>query len=195
MILRVEHTTEFGYDAPIAEAYTELRLRPLEGGGQHCSSFRLRTEPVGLRVREYTDYFGNDVLHFDVLESHDRLSVTAVSEVVTPPAFLGARDEPTPLELYDYLEPTDYAPFSESVAAFAGRHASGTGGRRQRRSRRCRSEDGRHQPGLYRNLISDRRTDRSNRRDAWKCSRAEFRRADDHRQLRSHVCCISSQPA
>ena len=30
MILRVEHTTEFGYDGPIAEAYTELRLRPLE---------------------------------------------------------------------------------------------------------------------------------------------------------------------
>ena len=58
---------------PIAEAYTELRLRPLEGGGQHCSSFRLHTEPLGLRVREYHDHFGNDVQHFDVLESHDRL--------------------------------------------------------------------------------------------------------------------------
>jgi transglutaminase-like putative cysteine protease len=133
MILRVEHTTEFGYDAPIAEAYTELRLRPLEGGGQHCSSFRLHTEPLGLRVREYTDYFGNDVLHFDVLESHDRLSVTAVSEVVTPSAFLGAREAPTPLELYDYLEPTDYAPFSESVAAFAARHAVSSGGRERAR--------------------------------------------------------------
>ena len=56
-------------------------------------------------MREYRDHFGNDVLHFDVLESHDRLSVTAVSEVVTPSAFLGAREAPTPLELYDYLEP------------------------------------------------------------------------------------------
>jgi transglutaminase-like putative cysteine protease len=129
MILRVEHTTEFGYDAPIAEAYTELRLHPLEGGGQHCSSFRLITEPLGLRVREYSDYFGNAVLHFDVLESHDRLSVTAVSEVVTPAAFMGAREAPTPLELYDYLEPTDYAPFSESVAAFTARHAASSGGR------------------------------------------------------------------
>ena len=59
MILRVEHTTEFAYDGPIAEAYTELRLRPLEGGGQHCSSFRLDTEPPGVRVREYRDHFGN----------------------------------------------------------------------------------------------------------------------------------------
>ena len=91
MHLRVEHTTEFTYDGPIAEAYTELRLRPLEGGGQHCSSFRLSTEPSGLRVREYRDHFGNDVHHFDVLEPHERLAVTAISEVMTPPAL---RDGP-----------------------------------------------------------------------------------------------------
>jgi transglutaminase-like putative cysteine protease len=134
MILRVEHTTEFGYDAPIAEAYTELRLRPLEGGGQHCSSFRLITQPSGLRVREYTDYFGNEVLHFDVLESHDRLAVTAVSEVATPAVFLGERESPTPLELYDYLRPTDFAPFSEGVAEFATRHTEGSSGSERARA-------------------------------------------------------------
>jgi transglutaminase-like putative cysteine protease len=122
MILRVEHTTEFGYDAPIAEAYTELRLRPLEGGGQHCSSFRLITQPPGLRVREYRDHFGNSVHHFDVLESHERLSVTAVSEVMTPKSFTSARQLPTPLDLHDYLGPTDYVPFSQSVLAFAAAH-------------------------------------------------------------------------
>jgi transglutaminase-like putative cysteine protease len=128
MILRVEHTTEFGYDGPIAEAYTELRLRPLEGGGQHCSSFRLTTQPPGLRVREYRDYFGNGVHHFDVLESHDRLAVTAVSEVMTPRAFLGVRQAPTPLELHDYLCPTEFAPFSESVSEFAAQHAGEAAG-------------------------------------------------------------------
>jgi transglutaminase-like putative cysteine protease len=126
MFLRVEHTTEFTYDGPIAEAYTELRLRPLEGGGQHCSSFRLATEPFGLRVREYRDHFGNDVHHFDVLESHDRLSITAVSTVMTPAAFIGGRDAPTPLELHDYLSPTGYVPFSASVGDFAARHAAST---------------------------------------------------------------------
>ena len=68
MLIRVEHTTELTYDKPIAEAYTELRLRPLEGGGQHCASFRLTTDPPGVRVREYRDHFGNAVHHFDVLE-------------------------------------------------------------------------------------------------------------------------------
>jgi transglutaminase-like putative cysteine protease len=146
MQLRVEHTTEFSYDASIAEAYTELRLRPLEGGGQHCSSFRLTTEPFGLRVREYHDHFGNDVHHFDVLESHERLAVTAVSEVMTPASFAGERQVPTPLELYDYLEPTDYAPFSESVSQFAGRHAAGAEG-----SERARAL----MTGIYADLVYD----------------------------------------
>jgi transglutaminase-like putative cysteine protease len=123
MILRVEHTTEFHYDEPIVEAYTELRLRPLEGGGQHCSSFRLATEPFGLRVREYHDHFGNDVHHFDVLESHERLAVTAVSEVMTPEWFTGDRRQPTPLELYDFLTPTAYTPFAGAVTDLAKRHA------------------------------------------------------------------------
>jgi transglutaminase-like putative cysteine protease len=134
MILRVEHTTEFGYDGPIAEAYTELRLRPLEGGGQHCSSFRLITQPPGLRVREYRDYFGNDVHHFDVLESHDRLSVTAISEVMTPATFLGGRHLPTPLELHDYLRPTDYAPFAEAIVDFAASHFGSAAGSERARA-------------------------------------------------------------
>jgi transglutaminase-like putative cysteine protease len=128
MILRVEHTTEFGYDAPIAEAYTELRLRPVEGGGQHCSSFRLATQPPSVRVREYRDHFGNDVHHFDVIESHEKLAVTAVSEVMTPPWFTGDRRQPTPLELHDFLRPTGYAPFATAVTDLAaGQAATGSG--------------------------------------------------------------------
>ena len=133
MLIRVEHTTELTYDKPIAEAYTELRLRPLEGGGQHCSSFRLTTQPAGLRVREYRDNFGNAVHHFDLLETHDRLAVTAVGEVTTPTVFVNGRREPTPLELHDYLHPTGYVPFADPIRSFAARHAGsgkGTGSER-----------------------------------------------------------------
>jgi transglutaminase-like putative cysteine protease len=119
MWLLVEHTTSFRYDTPIAEAYTELRLRPQESGGQHCSSFRLVTDPPGVRIREYVDHYGNDVRHFDVLESHDRLSVTATSEVLTPPSFVDGHREPTPLELHDFLMPTAYAPLNGAVGELA----------------------------------------------------------------------------
>jgi transglutaminase-like putative cysteine protease len=123
MLIRVEHTTELLYDVPIAEAYTEVRLRPLEGGGQHCSSFRITTDPPVPRVREYRDTFGNAVHHFDLLESHDRLAITAVSEVATPSAFVNGRRPPSPLELHDYLHPTGYVPFTDPIRSFAARHA------------------------------------------------------------------------
>jgi transglutaminase-like putative cysteine protease len=114
MWLRAEHTTAFDYDAPIVEAYTELRLRPLDAGGQRCTSFRLATDPPRVHVREYVDHFGNDVRHFDILESHERLVVTASSEVLTPERLI----DPKPLsrlEEYDYLMPTPHAPAGEAV--------------------------------------------------------------------------------
>jgi transglutaminase-like putative cysteine protease len=133
MWLRIEHTTSFTYDAPIVEAYTELRLRPLSDGGQQCSSFRLATTPPGLKVREYRDQLGNDVLHFDVLEPHDRLVVTATSEVMTAPAFVDGHRSPGPLERHDFLHPTSRAAFTDSVRAFAAEHARGQGGARAAR--------------------------------------------------------------
>jgi len=107
MWLRVEHTTTFTYDAPIVEAYTELRMRPLDTGGQRCSSFRLTTVPAGVRVREYRDQLGNAISHFDVLEPHERLVVTARSDVFTPAELTGP-PAVSALELHDYLRPTSY---------------------------------------------------------------------------------------
>ena len=65
MWLTVEHITRYGYDAPINEAYTEVRLKPLHRDGQRCSSFVLATEPRGTTVDEYLDRYGNTVHHFD----------------------------------------------------------------------------------------------------------------------------------
>ena len=110
MWLGVEHTTVFTYDEPIAEAYTELRLRPQDDGGQRCSSFRLTAEPSDIVVRQFTDPFGNAVDHFDVLEAHDKLTVTATSDVYAPEAYAVTPRPLTLLERHDYLSPTPYVP-------------------------------------------------------------------------------------
>jgi transglutaminase-like putative cysteine protease len=34
MRLRISHDTVFTYDAPVIEAYMEMRLRPLDAGGR-----------------------------------------------------------------------------------------------------------------------------------------------------------------
>jgi transglutaminase-like putative cysteine protease len=121
MKLRIEHTTTFTYDFPISEAYAEMRLKPMDTGGQHCLSFALSTEPRG-EVMRYTDRYGNDVRHFDGLQSHQQLRVSAVSEVITPEAFADDEWALSPLDDYDYQAPTNYAPFAEDILAFAAPH-------------------------------------------------------------------------
>jgi len=60
MRLRITHATTFTYDEPVSEAYMEMRLTPLDAGGQRCESFRLTPDPPG-EVRSYVDRFGNRV--------------------------------------------------------------------------------------------------------------------------------------
>ena len=115
MLIKVEHTTSFTYADPISEAYTELRLRPLSSGGQQCTSFRLVTDPPGVRVRDYRDRLGNDVQHLEVLEDHDQIAITALSEVSTPAVLSDSARDPSPLQVFDYLAPTEYAPFSDPL--------------------------------------------------------------------------------
>jgi len=120
MWLTVEHTTRFSYDDPINEAYTELRLKPTHQDGQRCSSFQLETEPRGVVVDEYHDRFGNTVHHFDVLESHTALGVTARSEVWTPEHFVDDESAPSLLDRWDLLQASRYVPLRDAIAELAG---------------------------------------------------------------------------
>ena len=117
MLIKVEHTTSFTYAERISEAYTELRLRPLSSGGQHCTSFRLVTDPPGVRVRAYRDRLGNDVQHLEVLEDHDRIAITALSEVSTPGGVLRLRSRPV-------SAPGVRLPRADGVRAVLGRRSS-----------------------------------------------------------------------
>jgi transglutaminase-like putative cysteine protease len=121
MRLKIEHVTTFTYDHLISEAYTEMRLRPLSANGQHVVAFTLVTEPHD-EVLMHIDRFGNDVRHFDVIHPHQRLMVAASSEVLTPEVFI-PEAELSPLDEFDYLSPTVYAPFSPNIVQFAADHA------------------------------------------------------------------------
>jgi transglutaminase-like putative cysteine protease len=116
--LRITHTTTFRYDEPVSEAYMEMWLTPLDAGGQRCESFHLTTDPPG-EVRSYVDRFGNRIRHFDTLNPHDRLLVSAHSEVSTPETLVAPERELSLLDAFDYLQPTSYASGSEAVWTFA----------------------------------------------------------------------------
>ncbi len=125
MRLHIAHTTTFTYDQPISEAYTEVRLRPLDHAGQRCLAFQLHTEPRE-EVLSYTDPFGNLVHHFDVLQPHTRISVTAESEVHTTEIFTEPLRALSPLDAWSFTQPTAYAPFTSELMAF-GRAALAPG--------------------------------------------------------------------
>ena len=118
MWLSVEHVTRFSYDDAITEAYTELRLKPSHRSGQRCSSFSLVPEPRAATVAEYVDRFGNAVHHFDVLEQHERMAVTARSEVWTNPRFVDPGPL-SPLDRFDFLAPSRYVTLDERLSELA----------------------------------------------------------------------------
>jgi transglutaminase-like putative cysteine protease len=122
MRIRLEHKTTFSYTVPISEAYTEMRLKPLDGNGQHCLSFSLLTEPRD-DVLQYLDRFGNDVRHFDVILPHQVMIVSARSEVLTPQRFESHEKSLSPLDEYDFLSSTCYACITPEIAQFAAARA------------------------------------------------------------------------
>ena len=119
MRLKIEHITTFTYDQLISEAYTEMRLKPLDADGQRCLSFSLITEPQDA-VLKYADHFGNDVHHFDVIQPHQKMVVAAASNVLTPDSFLTNVSDLSPLEEFNYLSPTAYAPHTAELIRFSG---------------------------------------------------------------------------
>ncbi|MGH2668095.1 MAG: transglutaminase family protein [bacterium] len=93
MRYRVVHKTEYAYAQPVALCHNEAHLQPRSFERQSCLGHRLDIEPVPESVSEREDFFGNPVCYFAIEHSHNRLAVTATSEVElrngtpgTPPA-------------------------------------------------------------------------------------------------------------
>jgi len=118
MKLYVEHNTIFQYDAPVYETATELRLQPVDGSGdrQRCERFTVQVDPPA-PIFHYTDFYNNVVHHFNLLRSHNQLTIKANSVVVTgiPSPFTPADD----ILLRDLLLETRYVRCNDAVFAFA----------------------------------------------------------------------------
>ena len=96
MTYRIVHCTEYLYDSEVSSSYGELYLLPRDVPGQVCRSSEVLIEPEPHDFRPRTDFFGNRVAHFAVLEPHTRLMVTAEStvDVERPASVPLAADQP-----------------------------------------------------------------------------------------------------
>ena len=82
MHLRILHRTTFTYAGKAHDSFNEVRLQPFDDGIQSCRDFKLRLTP-GAAPRAYDDFYGNTVHYFEVVESHPKLTIEAVSTVDT----------------------------------------------------------------------------------------------------------------
>ena len=86
MKYKVTHTTIYDYSDPVPVCHNEIRLWPRDHRRQVCLQHRLRVRPEPAHTDHRTDYFGNHAGQFAIEQPHNRLTVTAVSQVqVTPP--------------------------------------------------------------------------------------------------------------
>lgn len=106
MRLRVEHTTRYDYDGPVAYALQQLKLTPKERPGQQLiHDWSIEVEG-GEQQLHYTDHHGNGVDLFAVNSGARTLVIRCAGEVelLTFDGVIGAHRGPMPL--WTFLRPT-----------------------------------------------------------------------------------------
>jgi transglutaminase-like putative cysteine protease len=81
MRFKLSHTTSYSYDEQVDLASHMLHLSPRSLPWQHVSGVAIHCNPVPARTAKAVDHFGNIVEWIFIEEPHDRLEVTAVSEI------------------------------------------------------------------------------------------------------------------
>ncbi|MFZ2404749.1 MAG: transglutaminase family protein [Methylobacter sp.] len=85
MKYRITHSTLYQYSQLVGLCQNEARLQPRDFWRQQCQSSRFDISPEPGDFHERRDFFGNRVAYFAIQQAHQRLMVTAVSEVTVFP--------------------------------------------------------------------------------------------------------------
>jgi transglutaminase-like putative cysteine protease len=130
MRFRIRHLTRYRYAGTASESFMEARLTPVNDERQKLLARRLATSP-SCSIHSYTDYFGNAVETFSVVQRHRELTLESHTEVETcflePPATAldftvsDSRhlNHDGRLRLFEFLRPSPAIPLSAPVQALA----------------------------------------------------------------------------
>lgn len=132
--LRVVHTTGFTYSEPVTKSFNETRITPRSDSRQSVVLEHVDTSPSARQAR-YSDYWGTQVITFDLHAPHDRLEVVSTAVVETedetrsPESIAANWDRMRSAEVVDefdeMLTPTPYTPHTPELLARA-REAAGS---------------------------------------------------------------------
>jgi transglutaminase-like putative cysteine protease len=116
MNFAIRYLTEYAYDADVVDNLNALRVKPHGNGRQRCDEFSVRLTPE-VRLHRHTDYFGTEVVEFEISRPHRHLTIDVRARVSTkaspepPQATWEALREPSYREAGgEFLIQTDDAP-------------------------------------------------------------------------------------
>jgi transglutaminase-like putative cysteine protease len=81
----IRYLTEYAYDAEVVDNLNALRVKPAGGDRQRCDDFSVRLTPE-VRLHRHTDYFGTEVVEFEISRPHTQLTIDVRARVATRPA-------------------------------------------------------------------------------------------------------------
>jgi transglutaminase-like putative cysteine protease len=131
----VIHQTRYRYADDVVSSHNEAHLLPRALPTQTPSKVQLRIDPAPDSVRWHKDYFGNDVVLFNLRTAHRELTIRTESEVAIDPVrrFDPAQSMPweevaaevrrtrTPevLEAFEFVFDSPFVAASEALANYA----------------------------------------------------------------------------
>ncbi len=81
MKYKITHKTTYEYAEAVPVCHNLVHLTPRNAPWQDCSYHRVSVKPAPAGLARQTDYFGNAMTFFSIVQAHRRLSVTAISKV------------------------------------------------------------------------------------------------------------------
>ena len=90
MNFSIRYFSRYAYDAEVVDNLNALRVRPAANSRQRVDEFSVRLTPEA-RLHQHADYFGTDVVEFEVSRPHQELTIDVRARVSTtapktPPA-------------------------------------------------------------------------------------------------------------
>jgi transglutaminase-like putative cysteine protease len=85
MNFAIRFLTNYEYDADVVDNLNALRVMPAANGRQRVDEFSVRLNPEG-RLHRHSDYFGTEVVEFEISRPHRQLTIDVRARVNTQPA-------------------------------------------------------------------------------------------------------------
>jgi transglutaminase-like putative cysteine protease len=84
MNFAIRYLTDYEYDGDVVDNLNALRVKPAANGRQRCDEFSVRLTPE-VRLHRHADYFGTEVVEFEISRPHRHLTIDVRARVSTKP--------------------------------------------------------------------------------------------------------------